>query len=308
MSKLKAPLFSLEAHGTLKDSPTYTSSREISRAIATPTHLPTYTTPQLQQRFLYKLGVALWNAMTPAQRAPYQASALTRKTTAMNNWLQYWLLNLPNLTLCLPLAEGQGATAYDLSPNTTPLSLIGPFWQHYNHRHFLQTDGVDDFGRLPTANDLLLDTPAWTIVYLFRPLSLTTFTYIWAKATSNTHGWRGYLQSPGRLVLSTMQDGVLVWSATGTGYNPLNQLVVSGITMTYPTVTFYKNGQFHQTGAGVHPIPSPSAYRAHFFTQTPPAGDRARVELYWFIAFNRALTPAEHAAIARMFHPTTLPL
>lgn len=307
MPRLKGPLFSLQAHGTLNQELTYTDGYpgHIARRIPSPT--PTYTTPQLNQRFLYRLGIALWNAMTAGQKAVYQAAAVSLPYTAMNIWLREWLTTTPSLILALPLQEGSGPTAYDLSPNAWNLTLYGPAWLPLERGYSILADGIDDLARLPTANDLLLDTAAWSLLFLRTPGTLQNFNYFFCKLTHPTHGWYCYNQSNGHFIFVTRTNGGIAVTQASANHSPSNVRTLTGISMDIPDCTIYKNGLDDTTVPGAHDIPSPSAQRATLFNFTPPLPLYWPGSIEWIIAFSRTLTAAEHLAIAQAFAPTLAP-
>lgn len=95
MAKVKNPLFSLTAHGSVARR--FTMQRQQGRQ-----HCKTWAKPSGQpsaaqqlRRATFKQAAATWAALTPAERAPYQEQAKAENITAWNAYARACLLALP---------------------------------------------------------------------------------------------------------------------------------------------------------------------------------------------------------------------
>lgn len=125
MSKLKQPLLSLEAHGTIADSITLKRTR--GKDLATRKPIPAYrrTLPQQYQRWDYQDGISYWNTLTPAQKLVYQSEGAKHHMIGFAYFMRYYLSNLPDIIGRWRMDETIGATAYDSSKNFNHGTIIG---------------------------------------------------------------------------------------------------------------------------------------------------------------------------------------
>ncbi len=160
MAKLIAPLFSFQAHGSLGRRITYQSRPKLHVARSTPHYPPTYSYAQVRQRWLYRMGIALWNGMDASDKAAYAVLASGTNTTAMNLWLREWLTTLPDVIYALPVAHGFGPLLYDLGPNDWNAAIIVPSWSGTPQHPAILADGIDDYVDLSSVAPFHLNYPA----------------------------------------------------------------------------------------------------------------------------------------------------
>jgi len=303
MPKLKAPLFGLQAHGSLNRELTYTSRRQFHVAKTIPQHFDSRTSSQLTQRFLYRLGIALWNGLDAAGRAVYTAQATGRSLTAMNVFLREWLTTLPNLTYCIPLQEGSGLIAYDRSPSNWPSTITGCSWLPLDSGYQLSSDGLNDFVALPNATALSLDTTTLSFIFAMTGRNIGNGLPILDKRPAAGAGWMLWRTSIDSLVLTTYNAaGNSSLGTTAPAYVQ-DTRAVWGLSAAAGSGSWYKDGADVTGAAPAHRIPDPNATIAKFFVRTYAPPLYAAVDLEWFAIFDRALTPAEHLAIATAFTP-----
>ncbi len=189
MAKTKAPFLSLSASGSVGRTLTANGPRSAQRLISHPTHAPTFTPAQMNQRFLYALGIALWNGMTTAERLPYQSALLGRSLSPMNRWLRVWLNTRPNLELGFPFAEGQGLATSDLSTLGFYATLKPNLWRPLGNSFALYLTGSAWPLNLTQATVPELSAVASTIAAAVRFDSLTGNHVLAGQGTDANNQW-----------------------------------------------------------------------------------------------------------------------
>lgn len=95
MTRLKAPLLSLEAHGTIGDTITFRRRGGITIAERKPIPTDPETTAQLTQRGAFKDAVAAWHALTEEEQAEYRALGKKVGLTGYQYFVQEYLTAPP---------------------------------------------------------------------------------------------------------------------------------------------------------------------------------------------------------------------
>lgn len=306
MPRLKSPLFSLDAHGSLNSTLTYTSRRNLRRALAIPTHPDAATPYQLRHRFLYRLGVALWNGLAAGERVAYAAQTVGQSLTPMNVFLKEWLLTTPNLLIALPLLQASGPTAFDMGPNSWPATLYGPSWVPHEDATALLADGIDDYATLPDATALPLNHTNMSIVFRFTRITGTAFRYLASKWGGGAPGWDIIPGTLGRLLYTSNSGAGRQFCYSGQNVITLGTPAVHGLSVTVPSGTWYHNGSHVPAPSQDTAVNAITAQVPTFFAYSTDQSSHLNARLDWFIAFDRTLTQAEHLAIARAFSPGPL--
>lgn len=306
MPKLKAPLFSIHARGTIANSLTYRHRKHLDVVSTVPTHLDANTAAQRRHRFLYRLGIALWNGMTPSEQAVYSAAAVGHPYSGMNLWLREWLTTTPSLYFCLPLEQGSGPRFSDLSPSAWPGTLYGPTWQPYNSGYLISADGIDDYAVTDFAHALRLNLDTWTILLLARINTLANNRVIMDKGVFSGSDWQLLLWGNGSMYYRSYTGAVLSSSWSDVGSIVAGQWALWGINCDLPDITFRKNSEDVTDGQAAHNQPTaarPFTLLAKSITHT----NNGHLDLAWLVAFSRALTQAEHESIVHTFAPELIP-
>ena len=158
MSKLKTPLLSLGATGTVADSLTFTRRRRTDIVQEKPIPSDPMTLPQMYQRWDYQDGISYWQTLTNAQKQVYKSAGSRRHMTGFAYFMHWYLKNLPDLAGRWRLDEGSGAIAYDSSKNANHGIYIGttPTTGIINGGRLF--DGLND--NIPCGSDPSLLSPA----------------------------------------------------------------------------------------------------------------------------------------------------
>lgn len=167
MTKEKAPLLSLEAHGTIGSAITYQKGTypKISRMKP---ELPYFLTLPVQyQRWLYQDYAYLWTQQSLATRQSYQSSGSRYHLTGFQYWMKYQLTNLPDIAGMWYLDVNTDPTTPDYSRNGNTATIIGASPATGIIGECLSFDGINDYldcGKDPS----LLTWTELTIEVMFK--------------------------------------------------------------------------------------------------------------------------------------------
>ena len=92
MTKLKGPLFSVGAHGTLGDVLTFQGGASGPHVGKVPRHRDAGSGGQLSQRALFLAAVANWNGLSAGAKAAYNAIAAGMRLTGYQYALKVFML------------------------------------------------------------------------------------------------------------------------------------------------------------------------------------------------------------------------
>lgn len=154
MGKLKQPLFSLGAHGSLGDALTYQERHQQTFVRKKPTPRQPSTLAQIYHQWDYQDYASLWHSLSAAEKQQYESDARRSRITGFNLWMRNSLNDLPNLLLRAYLDEGEGAVANDSSRGGHNGTLIAPTWVDGRLGKALSFDGIDDFVNFGQSLDL----------------------------------------------------------------------------------------------------------------------------------------------------------
>jgi len=155
MTKVKNPVLSLGAKGSLGDAISFRESRSVSIAEKKP-KLPYFLTLPVQyQRWLYEDYAYLWTQQTQAVKDVYRAAGVRFHLTAFQYWMKYQLTNLPDIAAMWHLDYESGALVTDFSKNANHGTVFGatPAAGVIDGAYYF--DGVNDrirFNHSPTLN------------------------------------------------------------------------------------------------------------------------------------------------------------
>ena len=92
MAKLKGPLMSISATGTVGGIITYTAGKKSNTAKAKKKRKDRPTKAQIDTRRAWQYGWAFWNSMTPAERLDWTTYAALRGLGGHAMFLRHWML------------------------------------------------------------------------------------------------------------------------------------------------------------------------------------------------------------------------
>ena len=299
MAKLVAPLFGISARGSLAGAITYQRAKGLNVAKSIPTHRDSASPAQLAHRWLYSLGIALWNAMTPSERAVYQAMTPGTNDTPMAAWLRVWLTTTPNLALGLPIEEGQGAVTRDLSAFATPGTIVGATWVRVASHYALSFDGIDDYLQVDPSAQLDFTTGPFSIVTRLTPQGFDLNRNYLARGTGGAARYTMGANTVGQGFAATATGGVGADSRTSNAALAAGTPVLFAANYDAGQYTMFIDGLQDNSVLSVgDPIPS----NAGLFRlgHHPNAGLNWYEGIWhWIAIFNRELTAAEHREIHR---------
>lgn len=201
MTKLKNPLLSLDAHGTLARALTFLRRRKQDIVEKMPAPSDPKTQAQVSWRHMYQKCAALWHTLSEAEKREWAALASTRHMTAFAYWQSQCLR--PNPGIYLPLQGGtmQGdidMAKYRLLRLPLPVDAQEPLTLAYHDASILPYLGTDSCRAYHPAN---------------QPVFHATDTYLIFQAelwdTNNLHD---NVVNPDRL--TARKDGYYLVSAS----------------------------------------------------------------------------------------------
>ncbi len=144
MSKIKNPLLSLGAKGTVADTITYTRRRKTNIVMEKPVPTDPQTLAQIYQRWHYQDYAYLWTQQSHATRQSYQTLGSRQHLTGFQYWMKVHLNILPDLALLLHLDERTGSFAQDFSKKGNHGTIFGALHVPGYIDYCLSFDTVDD--------------------------------------------------------------------------------------------------------------------------------------------------------------------
>lgn len=158
MSKLKNPLLSFGAKGTLGSALTFQETPPGPLVRTKP--LPAYRRTLLQQyqRWDYEDAIYYWETLSTAQKSVYRATASRLHLPIFAAFMRYYLRNLPDIEARYRLDEVHGTVAYDSSKQNLNGVRIGAQPTSGFIGGAYKFDGLDDTVKLgATLFDTLTD-------------------------------------------------------------------------------------------------------------------------------------------------------
>jgi len=145
MAKVKTPIISLSAKGSLAGSTTFQKRHSLSIVRSKPLPSQPDSLPQIYQRWDFQDYIIQWHNLTQAQKNAFRAAASRNHSTPYAEFLRTKLATLPDIVARWHLDERTGTTAYDSSRNSHHLTIVGPTHVPGIIDHALHFDGLDDF-------------------------------------------------------------------------------------------------------------------------------------------------------------------
>lgn len=167
MAKVSKPLLSLDAHGTLADTITY--SRQPAGTIAREKPVPAdrLTLLQLYHRWLYQDYAAYWQTLTSAQKAAYRTAGSRYHRPAFAQFLKTFLKTQPDIAGIWHLDERFSSIALDSSKKGNYGSIIGALHVPAVIDYGLWFDGINDNVNLGKSTDHDLTTALTLEAYIY---------------------------------------------------------------------------------------------------------------------------------------------
>lgn len=168
MAKVKAPLLSFKAKGTLADTITFARRQGQNIAETKPRPKDTYTLRQFYHRWLYTDYLAEWNILTDAEKLVWYNAGAKVNNTPVGEWLKDKLANLADIQGGWHLDTIGGGVTPDFSKNLNHGTIEGPTLAAGVIDKCLYFNGVDDYVNCGTDLSLNL-TGDFTFIGHFKP-------------------------------------------------------------------------------------------------------------------------------------------
>jgi len=249
MTKLKAPLLSLKAQGSLGDTLTIRNPPKLHIAGLPPTHPDARTLPQLYQRWTFFDAKEYWKSLSPSAKATYRTLGAPNARTAYQECVARYLINPPDHALWLRLDEPTGFLAHDFSgkhndtqiwqaiPTTGPIDLARSF------------DAIDDHLTTPHNPTLNLGTGNWTVTCWLAFHDWTGLLEKWHEPT-----WHGFIIHVGNIPSPKLRlfigDGARQSADMPFLSNPMDDLYHHIALVTYHAdhAELYLDGAYQASG------------------------------------------------------------
>lgn len=166
MTKLKAPLISLSASGSIGDVISFDRRGRQNRVRTKPVPTDARSLAQMYQRWDYQDAAALWHFLSAADKQAWETSARRLRITGFNYWMRTRLNTLPNLAGRWHFDTIADAQSPDSSKNTNPATIVGAQLVDGIIDHALAFDGLDDLASIPTITTPAVMTFECLITYL----------------------------------------------------------------------------------------------------------------------------------------------
>lgn len=154
MSKLKQPIISLEAKGSISDALTFQRRDGLNIVRKKPTPTQPNTLPQVYQRWLYQDYITWWHTLTNAQKQTLKSAAVRYHMGGFAYWMSTHLKDLPDIAGRYHLDGSTGTRVVDSSRNLNHGTNYGATPVDALIAHGLHFDGVDDYVHIPHSSAL----------------------------------------------------------------------------------------------------------------------------------------------------------
>lgn len=203
MAKLKQPLGSFKAHGSLGSFLTFSKFRSTTVAKRIPTHPDARTLPQLYQRWRYYDAVQYWHSLSLAQQQAYRTLGVPHHLTAYQMFIRTYLRSPIDQVLWLRMDAPTPTTVHDFSLTGNDGTITGCTRAPGIIDGCLQWDGLDDWILCPTNDTLDITHADFTIMLWLNAEQIADWnTFLWKYdagigliyAAEHIPPWRAYFQ------------------------------------------------------------------------------------------------------------------
>lgn len=211
MTKLKGPLFSIDAKGKLGKSLVFSSNKGIKRVSKYYEPANPRTIIQQDNRNIFSYAILSWQALDEGQKEDYNQSAANLKLnmSGYNYYIQTYLAAygeappppppepiLNGLIAWLKFDENGGGTAYD-SINGHNATLYNATWDTGKINSCVRLNGSNAYLQIPHHDDLNPRTHGHTLEFWLHPDNDTAFGNIVTKYQTGSIAWYNYVELDG---------------------------------------------------------------------------------------------------------------
>lgn len=296
MTKLKGPLLSLGAQGTIGKNLTFAKVKGGTVAKSIPTHPDAQTLPQVYQRWRYYDAVQYWHSLTPAQQAAQETAGRPFNLTGFSYTLRQYLNSPIDQRLWLRLDPDEAPTTRDYSKQDNNGSITGAASVAARVSLGLSFDGVDDWVHLGGASAFDLRSTFTLTAWLYpRELPGGAWDYIMSKSGGASGGQYhfGYFSGQLRLLIEDATLGAESYSGASLVLNQW-QHVAAVFDAPNSQATIYVDG----VGVVNAVTKTPDAFPDRSLTLARRSTVYADSILDEIRIYSRALTPAHILYIA----------
>lgn len=169
MSKLKSPLLSLGAQGTIGNSLTFQKRGQETIAREKPIPKDPYSLAQAYHRWLYQDYAHLWTLQSEAIKQSYRTRGSRYHITGFNLWMREHLRDLPDIAALWHLDYISGGVTLDSSRNANTGTVIGASSTIALIDHGLYFDGLNDYIHVPVSPSLKF-TGDFSVEFFCHPI------------------------------------------------------------------------------------------------------------------------------------------
>lgn len=307
MAKLKAPLLSFRATGTVGDTLTVSRWKGLSVAKKVPTHPDARSAVQLAHRELYSHARDYWLTLTPTEKAQLLTEARPSSITGYNLTLRRYLSDLLQLEAWWPLHAYTSPLAEDYCLHRSHATIFGAsaaadFCARSNMA--LHFDGIND-RVVATAPQLDFTTSNFSVVARIFPTDITHNGQIIDRGRHLVSGWYIAQYNLGLLHVQTNQGGTQQNSRTAANALANDTWYTVGFTRAGADIDIYVNGLDATALPSVHQDPVSVVTPTLIGVYWTQAHEFYEGRISDLKVFSRALTPAEHLAFHQRYcvHP-----
>jgi hypothetical protein len=278
MAKIKAPLFSLDATGTLDKNITYKENKQnkIAQKYSKPGSAnPFESSPrQKDQRSIIRLITIHWQCMTDLDKLSWETAAKDARFKgtgyhyflhmAQQNLTQYlglvgyWSMNY-NVNDKIPDLSGNGndGTLSPIYPCDSPTTVQGPDTKHGKALFF---NGVSTFLSMPLT-PAISTSDSFSVLVLFKPLTLSIWRSLFSLSSSDKNRSLYYCHASNNIFYYTTLSDLSQASIYSVSIIPyIDKWVYLVLTYDHPTrdYKFFINGTYqnHKSFALDEHLPS----------------------------------------------------
>lgn len=186
MSKLKAPLSSFSAHGSLAHTLSFDRRDGIQRVRKMPLTPYRRTLAQYYQRIAFKNGLFYWLSLPGPDKLKWNVDARSEHQTGLSYFMLWYLSTLPDIAAWWHLDEKQGIVANDSGKNANDGAITGIDPIQGVIDSALHFDNVDATILVPHSPSLALSADFTLFCFLRYTTPWETFHRIYDKGRATT--------------------------------------------------------------------------------------------------------------------------